>query len=77
MGTTVQVSRRYQSSFLSLRYERYAKQGKADMFVKLGGYGSNRENASKAFKIFIKVMPIIAESQFPWSKNSISMPFDT
>ena len=22
-------------------------------------------------------MPIIAESQFPWSKNSISMPFDT
>ena len=47
------------------------------MFVKLGGYGSNRENASKAFKIFTKVMPIIVERQFPWSKNSILMPFDT
>ena len=47
------------------------------MFVKLGGYGNNRENTSKAFKIFTKVMPINAESQFPWSKNSISMPFDT
>ena len=47
------------------------------MFVKLRGYGSNRENASKGFKMFTKAMPIIAESQFPWSKNSISMPFDT
>ena len=36
---------RYKSSFLSLRYERYAKLDKADMSVKLGGYGSKRENA--------------------------------
>ena len=44
------------------------------MSVKLGGYGSNRENAKPSQT---KVMPIIAESQFPWSKNSISMTFDT
>ena len=25
----------------------------------------------------LKIMPSIAESQFPWSKNSIPMPFDT
>ena len=46
------------------------------MSVKLGGNGSKREKC-EALKVFIKVMQSIAESQFPWSKNSISMPFDT
>ena len=46
------------------------------MSIKLGGYGSKRENAMP-LKIFTKVMPSAAESQFPWSKNSISMSFDT
>ena len=45
------------------------------MSIKLGGYGSNRENA--VVKIFTKVMLIVAESQFPWPENSISVPFDT
>ena len=45
------------------------------MSVKLGGYRSNRK--CETFKIFTKVMLIIVESQFSWSKNSISLPFDT
>ena len=44
------------------------------MSVKLGGYRSKREYAKPSLT---KVMLIIAESQFPWSKKSISMPFDT
>ena len=40
------------------------------MSVKLGGYGSKRE-LCEALKIFTKVMLSFAESQFPWSKNSI------
>ena len=47
------------------------------MPVKLGGYGSNRENARPSKYCIQKVMPIIGESQFPRSKNSIPMPFDT
>ena len=46
------------------------------MSVKLGGYGSKREKC-KALKVFMKVMPSIAENQFRWSKNSILMHFDT
>ena len=50
------------------------KIGKADLFVKLGGHGCNLGN-DKPSNLFTKAMPIIAESQFSGSKNSIS--FDT
>ena len=48
---------------------------KADTFVKLGGHGTNRGN-DKLEKLITKVVLIIAESQFSWSKNSISTSFD-
>ena len=61
--------------FISLLFVRtICNIGKADLFVKLGGNGSNLGN-DKLSKLFTKAMPIIAESHFSWSKNSIS--FDT
>ena len=75
MGTD-RVSWRYKSLFLSLIIRTIRRIGKADIFVKLGGHGSNRGN-DKPSELFTKAMPIIAESQFSWSKNSISVSFDT
>ena len=43
--------------------DKLCKISKADMFVKLGGHGSNRGNDEPS-KLFTKAMPIIAESQF-------------
>ena len=50
------------------------KIGKADMFVKLGGYATEE---MISLQLFTKAMAIIAKSQFLWSKNSITTPFDT
>ena len=53
----------------------YAKKGESD--VRKAQRLQKQPRKCEAFIIFTKLMPVIAENQFLWSKNSISMPFDT
>ena len=46
------------------------------MSVKPGGYGGNRENA-RLSKYSQRSCRLLPRASSPWSKNSISMPFDT
>ena len=76
MRTTDRVSRRCKSSFLSLRYERYAMKGESDISVKLGGYGSNRENAkpSRYSQRSCRLLPRTSSRDLKIASPCLSIP---